>query len=198
MIRKSDPWYIHLVLWVVILILVYVLIRVAYVEPTKVVEAERYNKAESRARMDNLRQAEILWEEKKGSYTDNLDSLIHFMKTDSTVVKVIQGVDTITARTTNPFVPLESKPLTEETDTVEYYTQTVPSMLKTTPKSNSQYILQIDTTTSIDTVINRRGNIVKIDTLTEMGTRYYIEDPDGYGTIGDVYSDALKNTASWE
>lgn len=196
--RKSDPWYIHVVLWVVIFILVYVLIRVAYIEPVAVVESEKYNKSESRARMDNLRQAQMLWEDKHGSYTDNLDSLVYFLKNDSSVVKVINGTDTITMRSTNPFVALQSERLTENTDTIEYFTQTVPELITKSPKSNQQYILQIDTTTSVDTVINRRGNIVKIDTLTEMGTRYYIEDPDGYGSIGDVYSDALKNTASWE
>ena len=198
MMRKSDPWYIHLVLWVVILILVYVLIRVAYIEPNAVVESEKFNKAESRDRMNNLRQAEMLWEDKYGSFTDDLDSLINFIKNDSSVVKVIEGTDTITRRSTNPFVALRSTPLTENTDTVEYFTETIPDMLTNTPRSNQQYILQVDTTTSVDTVINQRGRVVKIDTLTEIGTRYYIEDPDGYGSIGDVYSDALKNTASWE
>ncbi len=196
--RKSDPWYIHLVLWVVILILVYVLIRVAYIEPNTVVESEKFNKAESRTRMNNLRQAEMLWEDKHGSYTDNLDSLVYFIKNDSTVMKVIEGTDTITRRSTNPFVALRSKPLTENMDTLEYFTETIPEMLTRTPRSDQQYILQVDTTTSVDTVINQRGKVVKVDTLTEIGTRYYIEDPDGYGSIGDVYSDALKNTASWE
>jgi hypothetical protein len=31
-----------------------------------------------------------------------------------------------------------------------------------------------------------------------IGTKYYIEDPDGYGSVGSLSNDALKNTASWE
>ena len=50
----------------------------------------------------------------------------------------------------------------------------------------------------IDTTINRRGVVTRVDTNITLGTRYYLEDPDGYGTVGDLYNDALKNTSSWE
>ena len=60
------------------------------------------------------------------------------------------------------------------------------------------YILQIDTSIVIDTVVNRRGKITRVDTTISLGSRYYVEDPDGYGTIGSLDNDALKNTASWE
>jgi hypothetical protein len=46
--------------------------------------------------------------------------------------------------------------------------------------------------------VNRRGNIVRVDTITSIGNRYLLEDPDGYGKIGDLNSDALINTPSWE
>jgi hypothetical protein len=51
---------------------------------------------------------------------------------------------------------------------------------------------------SVDTTINRRGVVVKIDTTRLLGTKYFLEDPDGYGTVGDLFNDALKNTSSWE
>jgi len=85
----------------------------------------------------------------------------------------------------NPFKPLLSGAF-------------VPESLKWTPKSHSVYILKIDTAIVIDTVINRRGKITRIDTTITFGTRYYLEDPDGYGSIGSLETDALKNTASWE
>jgi hypothetical protein len=85
----------------------------------------------------------------------------------------------------NPFNPLSHGEFT-------------PESLKFTPRSNMMYVLQIDTSISIDTTVNRRGKVIRVDTTVTLGTRYFLEDPDGYGTIGDLYNDALKNTASWE
>ena len=45
---------------------------------------------------------------------------------------------------------------------------------------------QFDTLVEIDSVINRRGRLTKIDTTIEIGNLYKIECPDGYGHIGDV------------
>ena len=183
--KKSEPWYIHAVLYVIILILAIVLIQVAIIEPQNVVEKERYYKAESRARLSDIRAAEKLWEEKHGSFTDNLDSLVHFVLTDPLVAERVAGVDSITGKSTNPFVDLSVGSF-------------VTDSLFHSPKSLRPYILHVDTTTHLDTVINRRGKIVSVDTNTTIGTRYLVECPDGYGKIGDLYSDALKNTASWE
>ena len=60
--------------------------------------------------------------------------------------------------------------------------------------------MEVDTNTSIDTIINRRGIIVNIDTTIVIGTRYVILTPDSTNKdkIGDKFSDALKNAASWE
>lgn len=185
MSKKSEPWYIHAVLYVIILILAIVLIQVAIIEPQNVVEQEKYYKAESRARLSNLREAEKLWEEKHGKFTDNIDSLIHFVLTDELVAQRVAGVDTITGRQTNPFKNLSVGSF-------------VTDSLFHSPKSIRPYILQVDTSTHLDTVINRRGQIVSVDTTITIGTRYLIECPDGYGKIGDLYSDARKNTASWE
>ncbi len=73
---RHEPWYVHAVLYVIIVVLSYVLIRVAILDPTEVIETEKYYKSESRARMLNLRQAQILYDDVNGKYTDNLDSLI--------------------------------------------------------------------------------------------------------------------------
>jgi hypothetical protein len=183
--RKSEPWYIHAPLWVVIVILTYLLIQVAIIQPSEIMKKERYYKGESRARMVNIRQAEILWQKKNGSFTDKLDSLLNYVATDSSILKLMTEIDTITHRSKNPFTPLTNGEFS------------VDSLFRT-PKSNSFYILKVDTSQSIDTVINRYGKLVSIDTNIVIGTRYLLECPDGYGKIGDLYSDALKNTASWE
>ncbi|MCF8241286.1 MAG: hypothetical protein K9J16_07855 [Melioribacteraceae bacterium] len=183
--RKSEPWYIHAVLYTIIVVLAYVLLQVAIINPSEVVEREKYFKEETRLRMANIREAEILWEKKHGQFTDNLDSLVYFVKNDTTVEKIITGFDTLTQRSTNPFKNLK-------------HGEFNPDSLFYTPKSGSRFILKIDTTTSMDTILFSNGRIKAIDTLIVMGDRYLLEDPDGYGTIGDLYNDALKNAASWE
>jgi hypothetical protein len=195
MTRKSEPWYIHAVLWVVILILAYVLIRVAIINPQQVVEREQAYKKEARLRMENIRELEILWEEKHGYFTDDLDSLVRFGKTDTMVENIITGYDTLTGRSTNPFQKLQWGDVQIDSITQETFPW---DSLYYTPKSHQRFVLQVDTTTTLDTVINRYGNITDIDTLVDRGNRYYLKDPDGYGEIGDLYNDALKNAATWE
>ncbi len=197
MIRKSDPWYVHAGLYAVIVGLVFLLIYVAILEPKQVTEMEKYYKNESRERMNNIRQAQILWEKKYESYTDNLDSLIHFIKTDTGVVSTVLGFDSITMRPTNPFSELTTvEPfISDSGDTLFKFN---PDSLFFSPKSHSRFIVKVDTTIDIDTVINRRGIIVKVDTIVTIGQRYVIENPDSKDRIGDLFSDALRNTASWE
>lgn len=185
MSKRSEPWYIHAGLYLVIAILAYILIRVAIIDPTDYIQKENYYRTESHLRMDNIRQAQILWEKKNDQYSDDLQKLVSFIQTDSAVHELMIGVDTLTNRSTNPFKNLTSGVF-------------APESLFFSPKSHSNYLVQVDTNTSIDTVINRRGKIVRIDTNTVIGTLYYVEDPDGYGTIGDLKSPNLKNTASWE
>ncbi len=185
MSSKGNSWYVHTIMYVIIAILVFVLIKVAYLDPNEVIEQEAYYKSESRLRMSNLRSAERLWQVKFGKFTDNLDSLIAFVKNDPSVKKAVEGTDTVTGRPTNPFVNL----------TVGSF---VVDSVNHSPKSGLRYIVQIDTTEQSDTVIDRRGNILKIDKVRTIGQRYFVGCPDGYGSIGDVRSDAMKNTASWE
>ena len=183
--KRKEPWYIHAPLYLLIVVLSYILIQVAIIEPKEVVQRENYFKTESRLRMTNIKQAEILWQEKHHRFTDNLDSLVNMIKTDTSVVKLYTVKDT-TGQIRNPFVALKS--------TGEF----TPESLFYAPKSHRFYILQVDTSTSYDTVVNRWGKIISVDTTVVIGNRYFLKDPDGYGKIGDLYNDALKNTASWE
>lgn len=185
MSQKSDPKYIHYILLGVILVLIYVLAKVAILDPTETVAKEEYFKRESRLRMKNLKEAEVLWFQKHNKFTDNLDSLVNFIKTDARVQKIMVGIDSLTKRPTNPFVKLSNGEFT-------------PDSLFKTPKSQVLYKVMIDTSVQADTVINRAGKIVKVDSTITLGNRYTIEDPDDYGKVGDLYNDALKNVLSWE
>jgi len=165
-------------------VLVIVLINIVWWEPMDVYETEAYSKKESRLRMDNLRQAEILFQKKFGRYTDNADTLINFIKTDKSVLEIRTKKDTLTGRVRDPFVKLTGGELFADS-------------LKLSPKTFKPYLIQVDTSVINDTV--RAGNrILRIDKKETIGTRYYIECPDGYGTIGSLTEEAYKNTASWE
>ena len=183
--KKSDPWYIHAGLYLIIAILTILLVKVAIIDPHEYVVSEKYYKTESRLRMTNLKEAQILWEKKYSNYSGNIDTLIEFIKLDPFVDSVVNAFDSLIMKPANPFKQLLSG-------------EFVPDSLKWTPKSHSEYVLQIDTATVVDTVINRRGKITRVDTTITYGTRYYLEDVDGYGSIGSLETDALKNTASWE
>lgn len=195
MTTNKDPWYIHAGLYVVIAILTLLLIKVAIIDPTDYVETEKANKNEARLRMDNLKEAEILWQKKYGNYTGNLDSLIAFIKHDPFVDSVVNAFDSLTMKSANPFKPLANN---KDVPDSLFWQDFTPDSLYWSSKTHTPFILQIDTSTIVDTVINRRGKITRIDSTVVFGTRYYLEDPDGYGTIGSLDNDALKNTASWE
>jgi hypothetical protein len=183
--QAGDPWYVHAVLYIVIAVLAVILIKVAIIDPKDVVEKDRFFRTESRLRMNNIKEAEILWQKKFGTFTDNVNKLITFIKEDKFVDSIVNAYDSLTMKPANPFKPLSDGKFT-------------PESLRLSPKSFQPYILQIDTSVSVDTTINRKGVVVKIDTRRVLGTRYYLEDPDGYGTVGDLNNDAKKNTSSWE
>ena len=183
--KTVEPWYIHTILYVVIVILVVILVKVAIIDPSNIVEQEKYYRTESRLRMKDLKEAEILWDKVHGKFTGNIDSLINFLKTSPMVDSVINSVDSITNKSTNPFLALSHGTFT-------------PDSLYRTPKTQKPYLVKIDTSVSVDTVVNRVGKIIRIDSTKAYGTMYYIEDPDGYGTIGSTTNLALKNTVSWE
>jgi hypothetical protein len=183
--QAGDPWYVHAILYTVIAILAVLLIKVAIIDPKDVVEKEKFFRTESRLRMNNIKEAEILWQKKFGSFTDNLNKLITFIKEDKFVDSIVNAFDSLTMKPADPFKPLSNGKFT-------------PESLKLSPKTFQPYILQIDTSLSVDTTINRRGVVVKIDSTRILGARYFLKDPDGYGTVGDLNNDALKNTSSWQ
>jgi len=195
MSKKAEPWYLHAGLWAIIVVLVVILIQVSITGPNQIVKTREYNKQESRLRMKNLKQAQILYNGKFGRYTDNLDSLINFIKTDTSLRKLMTQFDTVKVYSIkgdstilvskNPFFNLVSGPFNYDS-------------LYITPKSGRLFIVNVDTLLEVDTVINRRGKIVKIDSITTIGKRYLIKNPDNDDKIGDVDSDALLNTESWD
>lgn len=173
--KKTDPAYIHIILVLIILGLVYLLIQVAILEPQQILERERQFKEESRLRMLNIKQAEILYKEKFGKFTDNIDSLVNFIKKDQFVQSKLDSL----------FRPLLLSG------------NFVPDSLKYSPKSNQPYILQIDSTVSADSVFTKGGRFLRIDSTLVIGTMYYLECPDGYGSIGDLRNELKLNVASW-
>jgi hypothetical protein len=182
---KSQPWYIQYGLYLAIIILAIVLVKVAIIDPKNAVETQEYYKTETHLRMKNLKEGEILWQLKYGKFTANLDSLVSFIKTDPMVDSIKNAFDTLTQKSANPFVPLSTGQFT-------------PESLYFSPRTHQRFLVSVDTAVSADTVVNRRGQITRIDTTTTMGNLYMIEDPDGNGTIGSTTDEALKNTASWE
>jgi len=188
MSSKTEPWYVHAALYVVIFILTVILIQVAIIEPQEVTARENFYKKESRIRMSNLREAEILYQKKHGTFTDNIDSLITFLKTEQIVIDLMTKIDTITKKVKNPFKDLSKFK----------FEPNIADSLRFSPKSWKQFKIAVDTSEVADTVIDRTGRVVKVNTHKTKGQRYLIECPDNYGKIGDLFSDALKNTASWE
>lgn len=172
--QKSEPAYIHIILILIIVGLTYLLIQVAILEPQRILEQERYWREESRLRMSNIKQLEILYKEKHGKYTDNFDSLFNFFKKSSD----------LQAKADSLFRPLK-------------HGQFVLDSLRWSPKSHTQYILQVDTTINADSVFTRTGRFLRIDTTIIIGQTYYLECPDGYGSIGDINNPAKVNQTSW-
>ena len=161
------------------------MIKVAVIDPTEEVQAEKYFKTETRLRMTNLKEAQILYEKKNRAFCGSLDKLIDFIKNDKFVDSVVNAFDSLTMKPANPFKVLSDGKFT-------------PDSLFNSPKTNQRFVMKIDTSVVSDTIVNPRGKILRVETKTVVGKKYYIEDPNGYGTIGSIDNDALKNTASWE
>ncbi|HMN23550.1 MAG: hypothetical protein IT276_06365 [Ignavibacteriaceae bacterium] len=183
--KNDDPWYLHAGLYLIVAILTFLLIKVAVIDPSAEVKAENYFKKETRLRMTNLKEAEILFEKKNGAFTGDLDKLINFVKNDKFVDSVVNAFDSLTMKPANPFIKLSDGTFT-------------PDSLYYSPKTHERFVMNVDTSVITDTVVNPRGKVLRVETKTVIGTKYYIEDPNGYGTIGSIDNDALKNTASWE
>lgn len=183
--QSADPWYLHVILYLIIAVLIIILIKVAIIDPNNAAEKQKYYITESRLRMNNIKAAQILWQKKFGNFTDNIDELINFIKEDKFVDSAVNAVDSATMKSSNPFKPLSHGKFT-------------PDSLKNSPKTFRPYILQIDTSIIFDTTFFRSGNIKNIDTTIIFGTKYFLIDPDEYGTAGNLNNDALKDTSSKE
>ncbi len=184
-LKNEDPWYVHAGLYLIIAILTVVLIKVAFLDPSAEVQAENYYKVETRLRMTNLKEAEILFEKKTGSFTDNLHKLIDFVKNDKFVDSVVNAFDSLTMKSANPFKNLSDGVF-------------APDSLYYSPKTYEPFVLKTDSSEIVDSVVTPSGKLLRVEKRKVIGTRYYIEDPNGYGTIGSIDNDALKNTSSWE
>jgi len=183
--KNDDPWYVHAGLYFIVAILTFLLIKVAVIDPSAEVEAEKYFKDETRIRMANLKEAQILFEKKNGAFTSSLDKLIDFIKNDRFVDSVVNAFDSLTMKPANPFKNLSDGNFT-------------PDSLFLSPKTYQRFVMKIDSSVVSDTIVNPSGKILRVEKKTVIGKKYYIEDPNGYGTIGSIDNDALKNTASWE
>ena len=106
--QAGDPWYVHAILYLVIAILTVILIKVAIIDPRNEVEQEKFYRTESRLRMNNIKEAEILWQKKYGNYTDNLDKLVSFVEHDPYVDSIVHSFDSLTMKPANPFKPLSN------------------------------------------------------------------------------------------
>jgi hypothetical protein len=182
---KTESWYIYAILYFIIVILVVILVKLAIIDPGNFIEKEKYYKLESRLRMKNIKEAEILWNNKFGHYTANLDSLLNFIKTDPIIDSLMNASDSLSDSPEYPFIPLTSGQFT-------------PDSLYRTPKSQKPYLLQVDTSISTDTIYGRNNQIKRIDSVLIIGNRYYLEDPDGYGSVGSLENDLMQNITSWE
>lgn len=172
--KKSEPAYIHIILILIIVGLTYLLIQVAILEPQRAIEQEKYLKEESRLRMLNLKQLELLYKEKHGKYTDSFDSLFNLFRKDPDIQAKVDSL----------FRPLK-------------HGQFVLDSLRWSPKSHTEYVLKIDSTLITDSVFTKTGRFLRIDTTVVIGELYYIECPDGYGSIGDLTNPLKVNTTSW-
>ena len=183
--KNDDPWYLHAGLYLIVAILTFLLIKVAVIDPSAEVEAENYFKTETRLRMANLKEAQILFDKKNGAFTGDLNKLINFVKNDRFVDSVINAFDSLTMKSANPFSNLSDGTFT-------------PDSLFYSPKTHEQFVMKIDSSEAVDSVVTPSGKLLRVERKTLIGKKYYIEDPNGYGTIGSLDNEALKNTASWE
>ena len=111
--------------------------------------------------------------------------MVAFVAHSPFVDSVRTSTDSLTNRVMDPFYKLTNGIFT-------------PESLLTTPKSGKRFEVSVDTTRSIDTIYTPSGKIKRIENNVNIGTKYLLNDPDGYGSIGDLQNDAKKNSASWE
>ncbi len=175
--------YFSLVNSVLIFLLALLLLKVAYIDPLAYSEAEESFKKEARTRLHNIRTAQRAYFEKHGVFCGNIDSLVAFVKSldAATILDSMKDLDT------NTFSFRTS-------DQGEF----IADSMKNSTKVYLPFTIQLDTVRVIDSVFSEKGKFVRVDTTFTLGSRFRVIDPSGYGTIGNLYFDALIYSASWE
>jgi hypothetical protein len=167
----------------IIVILAVVLLKVVYLDPKAQSEQEENFKTESRLRMYNLRSAQKAYFDKNERFSGNIDELLNFIRSlgiDSTLSPVKDSSDSGFS-----FRLLSNGKF-------------VIDSLKFSPKVYLPYSFALDSTRVIDSVFTENGQFIRVDTSFTMGNRFKITDPSGYGSVGNLFFDALKYSASWE
>lgn len=166
-----------------IVILAVTLLKVVYLDPKEISEQEENFKTESRLRMYNLRSAQKAYFDKNERFCGNIDELIVFIKSlglDSTLFLGKDSIDTEFA-----FRPLSNGKF-------------VVDSLKFSTKVYLPFPVALDSTRVIDSVFAVNGDFLRVDTTFTAGNRFKITDPSGYGSVGNLFFDALKYSVSWE
>lgn len=135
--------------------------------------------------MNNFKADETLLHKKFDNYTDKLKKYIQFLWEDKFVDSVMNSYDSLTMRPYNAIKSL-------------HYGEFTPEIIEISTKTYQSYILQIDSSISIDKTINRSGTVVRADTTKILDTKYFREGPDGYVTFGALTKETSKNAASRE
>ncbi len=137
-----------LVLKIVIVLLLGVLVYTIW-EPYEIIRTEDRQRAESRLRMGNIRNAQMFYYSQYQTYQKDLDSLIYWIQSDSLVIAKRDSI--FTALTTGPFEP---------------------ESLRYSPRSHQNYIIEVDDTSATHRYYvecpDNFGYVSSIDDLSQL------------------------------
>lgn len=167
----------------VIVILTAILFKVVYLDPMRISEQEENFKTESRLRMHNLRSAQKIYFDKNERFSGNIDELIEFIRSLGIDSNLPAGKDSLESE-------YAFKLLTNGKFVID--------SLKFSPKVYHPYSIALDSSRVIDSVFAEDGEFIRVDTSFTKGNRFKITDPSGYGSVGNLFFDAFKYSASWE
>jgi len=189
MSKRTDPWYIHVGLYIVIVGLVAVLINVAVIEPKDVAETARYQKAEARLRMENIQEALKLFEMKNGKLTDSKQEILSFINSDRMkAIKDSLKNDELTGASYK-----EPDPFKNHSDGTF-----VPDSMFMNPYTYQPFVLKVVPIYQTDSVFvnNKFRNIDS----TLKSTNYFILNPATEEFIGDTTTTNIltKHKVSWK